>query len=389
MLDRDTTAIETRLDALSPAAVSGLVCQVLGAQGWAVPNLRHARIHLSTGQATGGIYRLTGTAKRGSQQRDWSIILKVVVPLAGITPQENEIQSHPIYWKREALAYQSGWLDHLPGGIRGPRCLAAEEQPDGTIWLWLEDVHDRYGVQWPLAQYATAARCLGRFNGAYLAGQDWPPYAWLNRTGSEPRGVIEHYLWIEKLVYDPATWDHPLLRATFAPSLVARLPQFWSNRHALLEALERMPRTLCHQDAWRGNMMAADNELVVIDWSYAGRSVIGTDLGDLAVAGYGLIETEISLAAIDEAVFESYLDGLREAGFPAERSQVRFAYTTYAALKYGCLLIWLHAVPNEQRHEFWERISGQRMDRYLRQQAIMLEHLLRLLDEARTLLEVV
>ena len=394
MIDRNTTAIETQLDLLNPKVVSGLVQQVLGGQGYDSLHWHYKRLNRSVGIATAGIYRLSGAAQRADHDRAWSLILKVVSPsAAGAAGGLTEIESHPLYWKREALAYQSGWLDHLPGGVRAPRCLSATEQPDGSVWLWLEDVQDHYGSQWPLEQYAIAARCLGRFNGAYLAGQDWPPYAWLERTSSEPRGVINAYGWVEQLVADPATWEHPLLRATFAPSLLARLPELWANRHDLLQALERMPRTLCHQDAWHGNMMApnvgVDNDLVVIDWSYAGRGIIGADPGDLAVAGYGLVKTVIPPAAIDEAVFDSYLDGLREAGFPAERSLVRFAYATYAALKYGCLLIWLRDVPNEQRHAFWERVSGQPMDGFLRQHATILEHLLRLMDEAKALLAVI
>ena len=394
MIDRGTTAIEAQLAALSPVQVSGLVSQALGGQGWDTPHWRHTRIHLSAGSATGGIYRLAGTAERGSEQHDWSIILKVVVPLAGMTPEQNEVQSHPIYWKREVLAYQSGWLDNLPGGIRGPRCFGVVPQSDGSFWLWLDDVRDdRFGEQWPIEQYARAARCLGRFNGVYLAGEPWPPYAWLSQNNIEPRGVIDAFGWVEPLVRDPATWEHPLLRAAFSPALAARLPVFWTSRHALLEALERLPRTLCHQDAWRGNMMAtrggADDEIVLIDWAVPGQSVLGTDLGDLAVTGYGLVKTSFSLAEIDEAVFDSYLGGLREAGWPASRKTVRFAYATYAALKYGCLLIWLHDVPDQNRHAFWERLSGQSMEQYLRHQATMLEHLLRLLDEALDLLEVI
>ncbi len=69
---------------------------------------------------------------------------------------------------------------------------------------------------------------------------------------------------------------------------------------------------------------------------------------------------------------------------------MRFAYATYAALKYGCLLpIWLRDLADEGRHAFWERVSGQPMERYVRQQAAILEHLLRLHDEAVSLLEVI
>ena len=259
------------------------------------------------------------------------------------------------------------------------------------MWLWLEDVHDAYRSQWPLAQYAHAARCLGRFNGAYVAGRPWPPYVWLSRTTTEPRGVIDAFGWAEALVRDPATWQHPLLRDIFAADLVARLPEFWSSRHRLLEAYERLPQTLCHQDAWRGNWIvpdiALDADMVLVDWAVAGRGVLGSDLGDLAVAEHGTLLDSISLADIDDTVFDAYLAGLREAGWPAGRNQVRFAYTTFAALKYGCLLIWLRNVLDETLRGDLERVLGRPIDGYLRQQAVLLEHLLRLHAEALSLLE--
>ena len=321
------------------------------------------------------------------------MILKVVVPLAGMTPEQNADPTHPIYWKREVLAYASGWLAHLPGGLRAPRCYGIEPQPAGPVWLWLEDVPDRYGEQWPLEQYTRAARCLGRFNGAYLAGEPWPAHDWLSRSTREPRGVIEAFGWVEALVRDPATWQHPLLCETFTPNLAARLPEFWTKRQRLLEALEKLPQTLCHQDAWRVNMLAPlsgpDDEMVMIDWAYAGRSVLGSDLGDLAVEGYGVRPEIHSPAEIDAAVFEAYLDGLHEAGFPAERNPTRFAYVTFAALKYGCLLLWLRNVLDQSQRGNLERVLGQSLERNLRQQASMLAHLLVLLDEAVNLLPVI
>jgi len=393
MIERDTSAIEPQLAALSPAAVSSLASQALAGEGWVALEWRHARIHMSAGAASGGIFRLSGTAERGGQSRDWSIILKVVAPLAGMTPAQNEDQTHPIYWKREVLAYQSGWLARLPGGLRAPRCLGVEQESDGSVWLWLEDVHDRYGEQWPLAQYGRAARCLGRFNGAYLAGEPWPAHVWLNPANTQPRNVIDAFGWVEALVGNPATWEHPLLRATFSPQLVARLPEFWLRRVPLLDALERLPQTICHQDAHRANMLAtlggADDEIVMIDWAVVGRSVLGNDLGDLVVAGYGLQRVSLPPAEIDEAVFEAYLAGLREAGWPAERNPTRFAYATFAALKYGCLLIWLRNVLDDTQRGSLERFLAQPLEAYLCQQAAVLEHLLRLLDEALGLLEAI
>jgi hypothetical protein len=65
---------------------------------------------------------------------------------------------------------------------------------------------------------------------------------------------------------------------------------------------------------------------------------------------------------------------------------VRFAYCTCAALKYGCLLIWLRDLDKPEGLDFWERFAGQPVATWLKQQALVLEHQLNLLDEARRLL---
>jgi hypothetical protein len=390
MRAKDTSAIEARLRSLSLADLGRLAEFALGEAGWAPGAWSYQRLHRTFGTASGGIFRVSADAERPGETRPWSVILKVVSPAAWIamTAGQPEQVSHPLYWKREVLAFQSGWLGRLPGGLRGPRWLAAEPQPDGSVWLWLEDVHDYYSGNWPLEQYARAAYCLGRFNGAFLAGEAWPDFPWLARS-VEPRGVIEAFKWIEPLVRNPATWDHPLLRQAFTPALVARLPDLWDRRHVLLEALERLPKTICHQDAWPGNLFSptgADGDIVLIDWAYVGISVVGTDLGDLAVAGYPLLNTPPDPADIDRGVFEPYLAGLCEAGWTAPRERVRFAYITYAVLKYGCLLIWLRDIGDPEGQAFWEQFAGQPLPRWLEKQAAMLEHQLRLLDEACGLL---
>ena len=123
------------------------------------------------GTATGGMYRAAGTALADGCTLRWALIIKVMsLGASTLNPANREID-HPLYWKREVLVYQSGLLTNLPGGVEAPRCLAVTRRPGDVLWLWLEEAHDRYGPIWPLEQYHSAARCLGRFNGTYLAGR--------------------------------------------------------------------------------------------------------------------------------------------------------------------------------------------------------------------------
>src|SRR5262249_60251637 len=102
-----------------------LAAQALGPgpgqpRGW-----RAERIRRGVGAATGGIYRLSGSAEQGGQSLPWSCILKVITPV-GAAPVD---PTHPLYWKRELLAYQSGWLDRPPGVVRGPRRYGNQGPP--------------------------------------------------------------------------------------------------------------------------------------------------------------------------------------------------------------------------------------------------------------------
>src|SRR3954471_3691615 len=120
-----------------------------------------------------GLYRVTGSARVGSASQSWALVVKVCAAADGADPEAWD------YPAREALAYGSGLLAALPGGLAAPRCLAVEAQPDGTTRLWLEAVTDAYPGPWLRDRYAVVARLLGRFNGAYLAGTPLPDQPWL------------------------------------------------------------------------------------------------------------------------------------------------------------------------------------------------------------------
>jgi hypothetical protein len=207
---------------LEPTVLTRAVCAALDHGSAAIEHWQVQPLSASSGAATAGVYRVSGTANDRDIRRDWALVLKIIRPAAAAwNPAAREID-HPIYWKREALAYQSGMLDDLPGGIAAPRCLALEERADESCWLWLEQVEDSYGSRWPLAQYAQAARALGRFNGAYLAGRALPAYPWLGPPGAL-RGTLQAFAFVRDVVENPTTWQDPLLRAAFPVPVADRL----------------------------------------------------------------------------------------------------------------------------------------------------------------------
>ncbi|HEX5689785.1 MAG TPA: hypothetical protein VFX76_07280, partial [Roseiflexaceae bacterium] len=81
------------------------------------------------------VYCLAGRASVDERELDWSLVLKEW--------RQRDANVDPTalgYWKREALAYQAGWLASHTSGLRSPRCFGVFEQDAATIWLALEDI---------------------------------------------------------------------------------------------------------------------------------------------------------------------------------------------------------------------------------------------------------
>src|SRR5438105_4919820 len=114
--------------------------------------------------------RLAGSAalETGENTR-WSAVAKVIAALP-----EPSNATVPDSGYREVLAYRSGLLAELPGRFRSPRLYSIDDAEDGRVWLWLEDLHDIYGRDWPLHRFSAAAHDLGAFNGHYLVSSPPP-----------------------------------------------------------------------------------------------------------------------------------------------------------------------------------------------------------------------
>jgi hypothetical protein len=190
-------------------------------------------------------------------------------------------------------------------------------------------------------QYAYAARALGRFNGTYLAGRALPAYPWLGPPGAL-RGTLQAFGFVRDVVENPMTWQHPLLRAAFPTPVADRLLRLWDEHELLLAALDRLPQTLCHKDSFRRNMFAPRNavgqQLVLIDWAYVGRGEIGLDIADLFGASYSTFGVEpTDLETFDATIFDSYVAGLREAGWQGDhRSRASGSPRLWPSSTPGC-----------------------------------------------------
>jgi hypothetical protein len=132
---------------------------------------------------------------------------------------------------------------------------------------------------------------------------------------------------------------HPLVRRLLPGDSSDKVFRLWDARETLLKHLERLPQTLCHFDAFRGNLFAQHGsdgreQTVAIDWAFVGSGPIGAEI--VALVWVSLVSMNIEARQaqeLDSLVFEGYLDGLRDAGWCGAPGQVRLAFTAATALR--------------------------------------------------------
>jgi hypothetical protein len=135
--------------------------------------------------------------------------------------------------------------------------------------------------------------------------------------------------------------SHPIMQRICPPEIVQEMRQLWAKRLSWLDAIERLPQTFCHMDAFYRNLFArraADgtDETVAIDWPYCGIGGIGEELAPLVAMGQGRRDVSLEdLRALDEVVFSGYVDGLMNAGWRGDPNLARFGMVASAPLRYG------------------------------------------------------
>jgi hypothetical protein len=340
-----------------------------------------------------GVYRVTGTARDDSGETPWSAIIKVLGP--SDEPANNE-PGHHGYWKREVLAFQAGILEQLPGNLVAPRCYAIQEMSDDKHCIWLEAV-DESERHWTMAQHQLAARHLGQFNGAYLAGHPLPGQTSWMLPGRTQQWLAELQMPDKEqlLLYSETKVNRWLSKES-----IARIMRLWAARQTLLAGLGRLPGCFCHHDAFRRNLMLRHSqsggpcersamETVAIDWSYTGPGKVGQEIGVTTAIALQFMDVAANQARdLDEAIFTGYSAGLADAGWQGDLQLVRFGYTVTAALTFGVAFSVLIANGWHRAENFAraEAIVGHPIADIIEQYAVVHPFLLDLGDEALALL---
>jgi hypothetical protein len=332
--------------------LTGLVRAASHNQQFVVHDWQAQRVHGGF-QLNSSIYRLQGQASKAGDLQPWSLVLKVIRQDPAFAAPEDYR-----YWKREIMAYQSSVLMDLTGPVVAPRCYDVCAQPDGSYWLFLEDIQAEGDSSWSLDQYVTAAYSLGEFNGAFLAGHPLPEESWVARDWL--RNYLEHAL--PAVDFTRKNPHHPLVRGIFPGNTLAQILALWDMNPRLLRILEGLPQTFCHQDAFDRNLFLRHGHTVAIDWGYAGVAPVGSELTPLIAAAIGMGNFPASQAReLDRACFLAYLEGLRQAGYQPDAKQVRLGFTLTFGLRYLLGNTVGETIPSlldqERRERIFENVS--------------------------------
>ena len=120
---RSVETLQGRVEAVSLEALSSIVRQLLNDDQLAVLD-REVRPFAGAGSATTrGLFRISGTARLGSgKTTSWRLVLKVIGDSDLLGSGYCHEPTDWNYWKREALAFESGLLDGWPGPLFADPC---------------------------------------------------------------------------------------------------------------------------------------------------------------------------------------------------------------------------------------------------------------------------
>jgi hypothetical protein len=315
------------------------------------------------------------------------MILKILP--APATPGD---ASSPANASREALAYQSGFLERI-SGVRAPRCFGVVAGADGRAALWLEEVIDDIGRQWPRDRFLLAARHLGEFNAvSHSIATPADACPWLSR--SPLRDAVREASPAVARIRDARSNVH--VADAISPAHADALLHLLDDLDAWLARLDRLPQTICHWDAHRANLFSRTTaeggvETVAVDWAGVGWGPFGAETSKLlsqTVNFFGLRED--SLAALDADIFSQYVQGVRTAGWEGDERIVRFGHTAASAARLVVrTAAALELALNDRARAGFERASGLTFGTLAAKFRATLPYYVSLVDEARHLAGVI
>jgi aminoglycoside/choline kinase family phosphotransferase len=331
----------------------------------------------NTNPVTASIARVSGLARAEDSLRPWSMVVKTIHPVSeadaqrwfgkGLPPALLERATDVYRWDREVHAYASPLL-RAGAGLVAPRCLASIRESD-RAFIFLEDLGE--GAEtWSLADYAGAARDLGRLNGTHASSppsDEWLCRDWLRTwVALGPHRGFSEWPTAEE-------FDDDAVRRRFPAAALAELKALHADAAGRAAACEMLPRTLVHMDAFRSNLFLRRGDhgttTVAVDWSYVGLACVGADLAQLVVGSAYFAGEDVDVDALEAATFAAYRDGLREAGYESTVSTLWRAYADNVIARWGfpgALTYSIRTARDPTARAAWEARTKDSIDRRLR-----------------------
>ena len=327
--------------ALEEPALTGVVSTALGRPA-TLAGFEAAPVDYEPGSpATGALLRLSGTTSDGEP---WRLFLKVLhhprhwARLGEVPESVRQLFFDSFPWRGELVAWEPGFADRLPAGMRLPRLYHLAELGDDRVAVWMEDVRT-LDDGWDLARFARAARALGglaarRCDPALLAASGFPPGAGL-RYYAESRVELASLPVLDQ----DEVWAHPLLAGAVDPRLRADLRALGARVPELLDRMDTLPQALPHGDASPQNLLVPAEDpdsFVAIDVSFQTPQAVGFDLGQLLVGltHAGLLPAA-ALPEVHNVLVPAFTDGLHAEGGQATAEEVTWGYVASLAVRAG------------------------------------------------------
>ena len=315
---------------------------------------------------------------------------QLVEKICRVLPNGRDPQSW-LYWKREALAYASGYLDQPFQGIRPPACYGVAYTDEPAARIFIEAATDAQ-PDWTPALHEQAAHALGAFTASTAGAPDVQRHRWM------AKGRTHSWSTLAAPVFDTLDErsDDPVLSRWLAGDLRRRTADLWRNMAPLKEALADLPRCFCHHDAFQRNLLVQQHAsdaptFVAIDWAFAGPGVIGEELA--ATFGAPLMFRDI---AADDAphmtglLFDNYAQGLADHGWTGSPSDARIGFCATTAIMFGlgAFGTWLDLLRNPEFAPVVTGITGLEPDDFIDNLRDIQPHFLELGEEALSLIGV-
>jgi len=274
-----------------------------------------------TSIATGGLFRVRGTAATGSGNRCWSVFTKVLQhprhwPLIDVIPPHAAAEIKELFPWRDELDTREQVLPVLPSGLRVPDIYRVVDLGDDRLAVWMEDI-DADDDPWDDEAYARAAYLLARLAARRTPGTAAGATALAPglavRKLVESRGVL-----VPGPLDDDALWARPEVADAVDDDYRADLRRTLGMIPALLAEMDTLPAAMPHGDAAPVNLLRPRDEpgsYVAIDWAFQCHLPLGHDLGQLLV---GEVERgrmdPVRLPVLLDVTLAAYVDGLAEEG---------------------------------------------------------------------------